>query len=54
MDKQKAAKAMRAGSSFRFDHSQAAVRVADNIVIHKLAEKKEMSMSVNSLYGNRF
>jgi hypothetical protein len=52
MVRQNAASAMRAGSSLRFNHSQAAVMVADNMVIHRLAEKKEMSITVNSLYGN--
>jgi len=54
MDRQNAARAMSAGSSLRFNQSQAAVIVADNMVIHRLAEKNEMSMSVNSLYGKWF
>ena len=53
MDRQKAARAINAGSSLRLNHSQPAVVEADNMVIHKLAENREMSITVNSLYGSR-
>lgn len=53
MDRQKAAKAISAGSSLRFNQSHPAVVEAESMVIHRLAEKNEISMAVKTLYGFR-